>query len=100
MITAPPPERTIAGMPQRQAFRFCLDQCHSDWLRAWIELHVQKVIDTPSGAAARSAINDLDCPSAFFTADEVFRPTARVQGRVDQFSAGVGFIECHVNPII
>ncbi|MBI1845356.1 MAG: hypothetical protein HY294_04095 [Candidatus Rokubacteria bacterium] len=74
---------------RRQGLGFCFDQRHRDGLARGIDPHAQDVVDASASPPARATVHDLDGAGRFLAADQVFRPAARVQGRVDQLGASV-----------
>lgn len=45
--------------------------------------------------AARLAVDNLDSAGSHFALDGIFGPATRMDGRIDQFGAGIGFIVRH-----
>ena len=76
--------RLIQPVTRWQRVLLCLDQCHSDWLRLGADPNAQGVIGTPGRPAPGLPGDNLDRAQRGLAADQVFRPTTLVDGRVDQ----------------
>jgi len=83
----------ISSSTSRLAFGF--DEGDGDGLGVGVDFDAEGVVDAPAGALARLPVDDLDGAGGFLTADQVFGPTAGVDGRVYELGSGVGFAQRH-----
>jgi hypothetical protein len=81
--------RLLEPVVRRQALSLRLDERDGHGLRLERYFDAQDVIDLPPAAPPRSAIDDLDGTRGLLAANQVFRPAAGVDGRIDQLRAGV-----------
>jgi len=79
----------------RKIFRLGFDEGNGDGLGLGINRNAERVINPPSRPLARFAVNDFYRARRFLAPNQIFRPAASVNGRVNQFGASVGFAEWH-----
>jgi len=83
------------AMRRGEAFGLSLDEGDGDRLGLTIELDAQGVVGAPARPLACPASDDLDGAGSLLAADEVFGPTASVDGGIDQLGVCVGFGVAH-----
>ena len=81
-----------------QVFGLGLDDGDGYGLGVEVNSDAEGVVHAALGALARPAVNDLDGPGGFLALDKVFGPASSMNGRVDEFGAGVRFAQRHGAP--
>lgn len=79
----------------RKTFLFCLDQSKRDRLGLGVDLDTQDVVHLAPCTSARLAVDDFNGSGRLFAPNKILGPTLFMEGRIDQFCAGVGFVEIH-----
>ena len=85
----------VEAVTGRKAFLLGLDQGQGNGLRIDIDLDPQDIVDLPARTPPRLAVDDLDRACGLFTPNKVFRPATFVNGRIDEFCSGIGFVQGH-----
>jgi hypothetical protein len=86
--------KAIAGM---KVFPLCFDEGQGDGLCIEIDFDPENVVDLPSPSPPGLAVDYLDLSRRFFAPNEVFGPASLVDGRIDEFGSGIGFVIGHAS---
>ena len=84
--------QTVAG---RQVLGFGFQDGDGDGLRIGLHDQAQGIVGASLWLAAGLAVDDLDSACGHFALDGVFCPAEGMDGRVNEFGAGIGFIVRH-----
>ena len=87
----------IKAVTGRKAFFLGLDKGQGDGLGIDVYLDPQDIVDLSARAPPRLAVDDLDRACRLFAPNKVFCPAALVNGRVDEFCSGIGFVQGHLS---
>jgi hypothetical protein len=83
------------SMTRRQILRLGFDQRYCHRLRFTCYFDSECVIHPPIRPLAWLTLYDLHCPSRLLAPNQLLRPAAGVEGRVNEFRASVRFGEGH-----
>jgi hypothetical protein len=76
-----------------------LDEGHGYRLARLVHPDAQGIVHASLGAASSLPFHNLNCPGCLLASDEVFRPSAGVERRVDQLGPSVGLAQRHAWPL-
>lgn len=85
----------VKAVPGWKTFLLGFDKCQGNRLRVHVDLDSQDIINLASRAPPGLAVDDFHRASRLFTPNENFRPSALVNGWIDELSSGVRFVEVH-----